>query len=119
MTGAGVLARALLRGAGIAAPTPPASYAQLARKPPVWNQDAIDDYGWMLISHAIRQADDKVRLAWHEKLVSAVLPAQQPLGARQGSWNPVGVWGTDSGRVGTTAMIALALQAPYRLARVP
>lgn len=119
LTAAAVLARALLRGAGIDAATPRAAIDLLVRKPPKWQPDAIDEYAWMLAAHAIAQADAGKRAAWQKALADAVLPAQQRAGAAAGSWDPVGVWADDFGRVGSTALLALALQAPHRFVRLP
>jgi hypothetical protein len=36
----------------------------------------------------------------------------------KGSWDPNGVWGEDGGRVYSTAILVLTLQADYRHARL-
>ena len=33
----------------------------------------------------------------------------------RGSWDPIGVWACCGGRVYSTAMLALGLEAPYRM----
>ena len=51
------------------------------------------------------------------KVVAEVIPNYQHptgAGARSGSWEPVGVWGADGGRVYSTALGVLMLQTPYR-----
>jgi hypothetical protein len=47
-----------------------------------------------------------------------VVGAQRRDGNFAGSWDPVGVWGEDGGRVYSTAMLALTVQAYYRYARL-
>ena len=44
--------------------------------------------------------------------------AQRAEGPERGSWDPIGVWDYAGGRVYSTAMIALCLEAPFRYARV-
>ena len=44
-----------------------------------------------------------------------MLPTQHPPGSgtKAGSWDPEGTWGHAGGRVYATAILALALEAPY------
>ena len=51
---------------------------------------------------------------WSKALHDAVVPKQRTDGCRAGSWDPIGCWGADGGRVYATAILVLALQAPYR-----
>ena len=43
---------------------------------------------------------------------------QRTDGPYVGSWDPVGVWGEDGGRVYATATLVLTLEAYYRYTRV-
>ncbi len=49
--------------------------------------------------------------AWMKALHTAVERHQHPngSGARAGSWDPIGPWGPDGGRVYSTAILTLAL----------
>ena len=48
----------------------------------------------------------------------ALLPHQRTDGNFEGSWDPIGPWGKDGGRVYSTAMGALMLEVYYRYAKV-
>ena len=43
---------------------------------------------------------------------------QKGTGARTGSWDPIGCWGDDGGRVYSTAMLAMCLEVYYRYPKV-
>jgi A-macroglobulin TED domain len=83
---------------------------------PVWNPKAghVDEYYWMHGSYGLRHSDAKAFSIWQAALCKAVIPAQRSNGDFAGSWDPVGPWGDEGGRVYTTAMLCLALQANYR-----
>jgi hypothetical protein len=81
-------------------------------RPPVWNPDdgSIDMYYWYYGTLAC--AADKTRATkWKKPLLKAVLQHQHQrgAGAREGSFDPIGVWGSDGGRVYSTAILALTL----------
>jgi hypothetical protein len=83
--------------------------------PPRWNpvDGSIDMYYWFHATEAMARIGDHGWEAWRPALEAALLPAQHPpgSGARAGSWDPIGVWGDDGGRVYSTALLALALLA--------
>ena len=84
---------------------------------PVWDEKAIDFYYWFhgteaMVAHPERAAQRK----WMRALHAAVLPKQRGDGAYRGSWDPVGVWCEDGGRVYSTAITVLMLSSPYRRA---
>ena len=57
--------------------------------------------------------------ACKKALEKALLPNQrQDKGNFKGSWDPVGPWGEDGGRVYSTAICALVLEVYYRYAQV-
>ena len=57
---------------------------------------------------------------WQEwsKGLGDVIRAQRSDGRFAGSWDPVGVWDCDGGRVYATAMYALALEVRSRMERL-
>jgi hypothetical protein len=52
--------------------------------------------------------------AWSSALTPVVLTAQRQDGNFGGSWDPVGVWGEDGGRVYATALMLSSLQVLAR-----
>jgi len=58
---------------------------------------------------------DRARAQWNEKLVATLLEGQGKDGAAVGSWDPVGTWGEDGGRIHATALAVLSLQSLYPL----
>jgi hypothetical protein len=80
--------------------------------PPDWDPDAgsIDMYYWYLGTLACESDKGRAR-KWKKPLLDAVLKHQHPKGsgARVGSFDPIGVWGAEGGRVYATAILALAL----------
>ena len=50
---------------------------------------------------------------WRKQMVAAVSKGQHKDGEFAGSWDPVGPWGEQGGRVYATAMAVLALQSIY------
>jgi hypothetical protein len=91
----------------------------LANKPR-WDEQAgtIDHYYWYYGSYALFQVGGRAWIEWSKALEVAVVGAQRRDGNFAGSWDPVGVWGEDGGRVYSTAMLALTVQAYYRYARL-
>ena len=92
----------------------------IMRKPPVWNENdgSIDMYYWYYGSYAMYQVGGRQWITWSTKLTDAALKTQQKDGNAKGSWDPVDAWGEDGGRVYSTAIMALCLEAYYRYAQV-
>ena len=92
----------------------------LAGKPPQWDPEGgtIDPYYWYMGSPATYQAGGKAWRLWHGKLVTEVAAHQRTDGNFAGSWDPIGVWDADGGRVYATALHTLALQSAHRYARL-
>lgn len=86
---------------------------------PEWDTEGghIDMFSWFFgalsIAHHTRGYSQAG--AWFDALHAAVLTTQRPVGsgAKAGSWDPIGTWGHAGGRVYSTAILALALEAPY------
>jgi hypothetical protein len=86
--------------------------------PPVWNPDdgSIDMYYWFEGTEALARVGGGAWTRWRAALEGALLAHQNPAGSgsRAGSWDPVGTWGDDGGRVYSTALMTLALAAEPR-----
>ena len=93
-------------------------------RPPVWSETAesIDVYYWYYATYALFQMGGRYWTQWHTKLQKAVIATQErdkTLPSTYGSWNPTyDGWGSEGGRVYTTAMLTLTLQAYYRYSRL-
>ncbi|HEX5051212.1 MAG TPA: prenyltransferase/squalene oxidase repeat-containing protein [Planctomycetota bacterium] len=95
----------------------------IAQKPPVWNPNdgSIDMYYWYYGTYALFQMGGHVWNEWQKKLGPAVVDTQHRDATQKnlfGSWDPIGVWGEDGGRVYSTAILALTLEAYYRYSRL-
>ena len=91
--------------------------------PPRWDPTAgtIDHYYWYYGTYALFQMGGKHWTRWRKALERAVGPHQHRSGDQPnlyGSWDPVGAWGTDGGRVYSTAILTLTMQANYRYTRL-
>jgi hypothetical protein len=93
---------------------------RILARPPIWDQGTgtIDHYYWYYGSYALYQMGGQHWSQWSRKLTDAVVKTQRRDGNRNGSWDPVGVWGEDGGRVYSTAMMVLTLEAYYRYTRL-
>ncbi|MHC5066673.1 MAG: prenyltransferase/squalene oxidase repeat-containing protein [Planctomycetota bacterium] len=92
----------------------------IASKPPVWDEasGSIDHYYWYYGSYALFQAGKKHWRDWSSSLTKAVIKTQRRDQNFSGSWDPVGVWGEDGGRVYSTAILLLTLEAYYRFPKL-
>jgi len=90
--------------------------------PPVWNPDdgSIDMYYWYYATLALYQVGGTTWDRWNKSMVKAIVESQhgEGSGARIGSWDPIGCWGDDGGRVYSTATMVLCLEIYYRYDRV-
>lgn len=116
MTGAALFCRYLLGQSPDRTPIMNAQAQLIASKPPRSDADAIDFYGWFYGTNALRQYGGRLWADWYAAAVKTLLHLQSKTGSARGSWNPVGVWGEDGGRIYSTAMAILTLMAPARYA---
>lgn len=86
---------------------------------PVWSvsDGSIDLYYWFHATNALRQFGGDAWLKWWAALRNALLPNQRKDGNFAGSWDPICVWGEVGGRVYSTAIATLCLQAESRYAQ--
>ena len=69
----------------------------------------VDHQYWLFGSLAMYWIGPGYFDDWNEALTDAVVDTQRRFGSFKGSWDPVGVWGGDGGRVYSTAMMAIVL----------
>jgi len=78
---------------------------------PVWNPDngSIDMYYWFYGTKLFARLGGREWKRWRAALRDVFERAQHPpnSGARTGSFDPIGAWGEDGGRVYATAIMAL------------
>lgn len=95
--------------------------ALLLAKPPVWDGPGAktDQYSWFWTSQALAAYSGTLSERWQEQLRAVALPAQRKLATSDlvGSWDPIDPWGPIGGRIYSTAMVVLALEAPIRAAK--
>ena len=92
----------------------------ILRKPPVWDtkSGSIDHYYWYYATYALYQMGGNYWTEWSKKLTPAVVKTQREDGNFKGSWDAIGAWGEDGGRVYSTATLVLTLEAYYRYTRL-
>ncbi len=82
---------------------------------PEWGPKRIDLYYWYYGTYFLRALDHRGWSAWQKSLHKALLPNQRKgRGCAVGSWDPIGAWGEEGGRVYTTTINTLCLLAPVR-----
>ncbi len=93
---------------------------RILSKPPLWDEDGgtIDHYYWYYATYALYQMGGEHWADWSRYLTDAVVKTQRTDGNFQGSWDPIGVWGGSGGRIYSTALMLLTLQAYYRYSRL-
>jgi antitoxin component YwqK of YwqJK toxin-antitoxin module len=76
-----------------------------------------DAYGWMWCSTALHELPESRHWqTWQRALESAACALQRQDGDARGSWDGFGPWAHAYGRIGSTALCVLALEAPWRFA---
>jgi hypothetical protein len=83
-------------------------------KPPMWDGASNDAYYWHFGTLAMRRVGGEAWVTWRAKLMAAIVPRQHATGARRGSWDPDDPWGTEGGRIGSTALLTLCLEEACR-----
>ncbi|MEO0650505.1 MAG: hypothetical protein AAFZ65_07500, partial [Planctomycetota bacterium] len=82
----------------------------------------IDMYYWYYATYAVYQLSDKMGSAWSKwerALEDAVLSSQRSSPpCFEGSWDPMGPWGEEGGRVYSTALMVLCLEVYFRYGKV-
>lgn len=114
LTAAALFIRRLL-GVLPSEPVAAKQVALVASKPPVWDPEGFgtDEYYYYYGSQALALCGGPAAEIW-TKAARSVADAQSGNASERGSWDPVGVWSFLGGRVYSTAMLALMLEAPFR-----
>ncbi|MEE9391043.1 MAG: prenyltransferase/squalene oxidase repeat-containing protein [Planctomycetota bacterium] len=92
----------------------------LLEKLPLWDESrgSIDMYYWYYGTLAMFQVGGSAWTEWNKKMEEAVIETQRDDGNFSGSWNPIGAWGENGGRVYATALQTLCLEVYYRYGKV-
>jgi hypothetical protein len=119
MTGVGLFVRYFLGRKPSLDPVMEKQAELIAARPPTWSVlgGTIDLYAWYYCTQALAQAGGDEWRSWWRALRNALVENQRDSGNFAGSWDPVGCWGEVGGRVYSTALAVMCLQAPYRYAR--
>jgi hypothetical protein len=123
MTAVGLFARCFLGQDPARTPAMAKAADLLLQQPPVWDEagGCVDHYAWYYATYALFQMGGKRWSAWQKQLEPTLLQRQHrdpKDGNRFGSWDPACAWGEDGGRVYSTAILALCLQANFRYSRL-
>jgi hypothetical protein len=83
---------------------------------PSWDPQAgtIDFYYWYYGTQAMFHIGGPHWRHWSSRLANVLVDQQRRDGHFAGSWDPIGVWGEDGGRVYATALALLCLEAGER-----
>jgi hypothetical protein len=123
MTGVAMLARIFL-GENPKTSEPIKKGAELCAKlAPSWNKadGSIDMYYWYYATLAMYQVGGEPWNKWNKAMQTAIVDTQRKdtdFCMYKGSWDPEDPWGTDGGRVYSTACMALCLEVYYRYDKV-
>ncbi len=94
----------------------------MVKKLPVWDLDSgdIDMYYWYYATLAIFQVGGDHWKKWNEAMKPAIIDNQRMEQGRdeRGSWDAVGPWAPEGGRVYSTSVMCLCLEIYYRYGRV-
>ncbi len=94
-----------------------------ANLPPTWNptDGSIDMYYWYYATLGIFQVGGKPWATWKKAMQGAMVESQRldtTYCLYKGSWDPIGPWGGDGGRVYSTAIMAMCLMVYERYGKV-
>ncbi|MBD3160534.1 MAG: hypothetical protein GF328_00310 [Candidatus Latescibacteria bacterium] len=71
-------------------------------------------YYWFWGTEAMAEVGGKPFRNWSRHALASVAGSQRRDGAFRGSWDPVGPWGREGGRVYATALMAMVLARPAK-----
>jgi len=92
----------------------------LLERLPTWNEGdgSIDHYYWYYGTLAMFQVTGVPWRKWNRAMKKAIIAHQRKDGCEKGSWDPLGPWGEDGGRIYSTALMTMCLEVYYRYPRV-
>ncbi|HRV80427.1 MAG TPA: terpene cyclase/mutase family protein, partial [Planctomycetota bacterium] len=116
MTGVGLLTRVFLGQTPDKNPIMTKHGDLLLRTLPEWDEKGhkVDMYYWYYGTYAMYQLGGEHWKKWKAAMEKAIIPHQRQDGDYKGSWDPVGPWGYQGGRVYSTAAMVLTLEVFYR-----
>lgn len=118
MTAVGILTRLQLGQTPKEEPLLLAGAKLLAAKPPVLDPRlGGDQYYWFYGTLALQEYGAPFFDGWKDALRKSVILEQVRGGDGEGSWEPIGPWGSSMGRVCATALMTLALESFVRYPR--
>lgn len=105
------------------APAVRAAAAWLEAHPPRWEPsgEGVDAAGWFLATRAAHRHGGALWTAWSRAIQAAVVETQRRDGTTctyRGSWDPIGEFADEGGRVFSTAMMARTLTVWYAYDKV-
>ncbi len=118
LTAAAVLSRIFLGEDPATTPVIRQGVRLLADRLPRWDPPALDFYYWYYGTLAMHQAGGSDWERWNRAMQKTLLEHQVKKGCERGSFDPVGAWGEEGGRVYSTALLTLCLEVSYRYPRV-
>lgn len=120
MTGVGLLTRTFLGQTPDSAPIMKRHGDLMLRTLPQWDKAGqhVDMYYWYYATYAMYQLGGEHWRKWKKAMNGAILPNQREDGDYLGSWDPIGPWGYQGGRVYATATMVLTLEVYYRYSRL-
>ncbi len=97
----------------------------LSQNLPMWDTNGgpggtskIDYYYWYYGTLAMFQLGGDYWKTWNNAMKNAIVKHQRTDGDERGSWDPIDAWGSEGGRVYSTAVNVLSLEIYYRYERV-
>lgn len=95
----------------------------IAAKPPVWNEEngSIDFYYWYFATLAMYQWGGEEGKTWLDTVSKVLLENQRmehDYDNFYGSWDPVGPWCEEGGRIYSTALCTMILELHFRNAEI-
>ncbi|MBN2492158.1 MAG: terpene cyclase/mutase family protein [Planctomycetes bacterium] len=87
---------------------------------PNWNEGdgSVDQYYWYYGTLAMFQVGGAQWAKWNKAMKAAIIDHQRKDNCEKGSWDPIGPWGEDGGRVYATAILTMCLEVYYRYGKV-
>jgi len=87
---------------------------------PVWDETSgsIDMYYWYYGTLALFQVGGDAWKSWNTAMKSEIIDHQHKENCEKGSWDPVGPWGSEGGRVYSTAVCVMCMEVYYRYGQV-
>jgi len=115
MMAAGIWGLAIAAHHGATLPDLKEALKWCRKVPPRWSAGRVDMYYWHYGSMMNHSRSAKEWKSWNTALTKALVPNQSRDRNAMGSWDPVGPWGADGGRIYSTAFNCLSLATPYRM----